>query len=155
MTNGKTRSSAKIEFRTKGYEYIRHHYNGDIRQVFTHQLVAIANGHDPYKVFCDEYNVHHENEVKWDNRIDNLTLMTRSDHMRHHASERTFERKTWYSEEELLGWIEAFVEEVGYVPTQNDMDACPGPSKQPFINRFGSWPNAIIAAGYTPRGSRK
>jgi len=59
-----------------------------------------------------------------------------------------------YSEEELLEWIDAFVEEFGVVPSTGDIDACPGPSQTAYMTRFGSWTNAVEAAGYTPRGEQ-
>lgn len=46
--------------------------------------------------------VHHVNEVKWDNRLLNLEVMTRSEHSAHHL--REFNRKKWSD----MDWVEAF-----------------------------------------------
>lgn len=54
-----------------------------------HQLVAIADGADPHKVFSNgDYHVHHKNEVPWDNRPDNLELLSSSDHAKLHGQKR-------------------------------------------------------------------
>jgi len=59
-----------------------------------------------------------------------------------------------YSDTELLEWIDAFVEQVGFVPSYRDMRGCPGPSAETYENRFGSWNDAVKAAGYEPRGKQ-
>jgi len=50
-----------------------------------HQLLAIAEGADPHKLFSDgEYVVHHENGLKWDNRPDNIMVMSSKAHTSYH-----------------------------------------------------------------------
>lgn len=52
---------------------------------FEHQLVAIANGVGPYKVFSDgEYQCHHKNGVRWDNRPENIEVLTEEEHADEH-----------------------------------------------------------------------
>lgn len=58
-------------------------------RAYVHQLLAIAEGADPHKVFSDgEYNVHHDNGIRWDNRPENIEFMTTNEHARHHYEER-------------------------------------------------------------------
>jgi len=75
---------------THGYERSKSKHNGHTYCVWIHQLVAIADGADPHKVFSGgEYNVHHINGIPWDNRAKNVELITKSEHSRIHYEERT------------------------------------------------------------------
>jgi len=125
---------------------------------FVHQLLLIADGEDPHKVYSDEYSCHHKNGVRWDNRSENLTLWTRERHSRHHANERDLGKKhgTWqeYSDEDLLEWLDSFVEIMGVVPIEEDIYGWPGPVGQTYRQRFGTFNNAVREAGYTPRGEK-
>ncbi len=58
-----------------------------------HQLVAIAEGADPEKVFSGgDYHCHHRNSVPWDNRHENIELLSREVHQRaHHRDDWTQE----------------------------------------------------------------
>ena len=58
-------------------------------EVRVHHLVAIMGGECPHDVFDPDTVIHHKNEVKWDNRPDNLECMTRSGHAKHHAEKRS------------------------------------------------------------------
>jgi len=50
-----------------------------------HQLLAISEGADPTKVFSNGQTVvHHENGLKWDNRPDNIMVMSGSAHTSYH-----------------------------------------------------------------------
>jgi hypothetical protein len=52
---------------TEGYEL----WVADSATLLVHRLVAVAN--HGFEAVCDGI-VHHENEIKWDNRPENLTL---------------------------------------------------------------------------------
>lgn len=71
----------------EGYEQWHDRIAG--KTITVHQLLAIADGADPYKVFSSgEWHVHHDNEIPWDNRPKNLGLLTRTEHLTHHAPEK-------------------------------------------------------------------
>lgn len=131
------------------------HYDGDKkRTVHIHQLLAIAKGAEPAKVFSNgKWQVHHDNGVPWDNRPDNIELLTASEHRSRHSGESKKVARE-YSDRQLLRWIEAFVEEFGVVPAQNDIVGWPGPHYLTYKNRFGSWTEAVRQAGYTPRSEK-
>lgn len=124
---------------------------------FVHQLTLVAEGHDPHKVYCDEWHCHHENGVKWDNRPDNLSLWSRERHNRYHANNTDMSKRgseKIYTDQDLLEWIDVFVAELGFVPTQSDIKGWPGPAPRTYRLRFGTFTDAIREAGYTPRGEQ-
>lgn len=68
-----------------GYERWNARTDDDEVWVLVHRLLAVAeHGFDEV---CDKH-VHHRNEIPWDNRPENLEVMTPSEHSRHHARER-------------------------------------------------------------------
>lgn len=126
--------------------YTRWDHSDPSYTVYVHQLLAISEGHDPKKVFSSgEYHIHHENGVRWDNRPENIELLTPQEHVDEHP-ERGSDKE--YSNEEMLGWIGAFVDEFGFVPYHTDIDGWPGPHYMTYVNRFGSWTEAVNEAGW-------
>jgi len=72
----------------KGYERWRTRVNGRHRSVSVHQLVAIADGADPHKVFSDgAFHIHHRDGVEWHNAPSNLTVVDAGDHARRHGGD--------------------------------------------------------------------
>ena len=72
-----------------GYEYFKNYHRGKNYIFNHHQLLAIHKGADPYKVFSNgEYDVHHKNEIPWDNRVENIELIEHGEHRRHHIRQR-------------------------------------------------------------------
>ena len=55
-------------------------------------------------------------------------------------------RNRQYSDEELLGWLQAFAAEFGVAPKSTDFTDGPGPSATTISQRFGSWADALDAA---------
>ena len=70
-----------IKTRKDGYVQWFNDYEGKQRTCLVHQLVAIAHGADPHKVFSGgDYNIHHKNGIPWDNRPSNLDFVTSETH---------------------------------------------------------------------------
>jgi hypothetical protein len=68
-----------------GYRYAGSHFQGKTNHVLIHDLIAIANGADSYELFGKYGNaVHHKNEMKCDNRPENLDVVKNSDHAKIH-----------------------------------------------------------------------
>lgn len=65
--------------------YVRAWCNDDNTGVYIHQLSAIAGGADPYTVFDENTEIHHKNEIKWDNRPENVELRGRMGHQAEHV----------------------------------------------------------------------
>jgi len=74
---------------TYGYERIHHQYEHNVTPLAVHRLVALADGKLSFEQFANsEMNVHHVNGIPWDNRPENLEVMTHEEHSRHHGIER-------------------------------------------------------------------
>lgn len=68
-------------------------------------LLVIADGSDPHVVFDDQTHVHHKNEVRWDNRLENLEVRDRGDHLRDHFEKNGLtpgsDRPDWWDKDAL------------------------------------------------------
>jgi len=67
-----------------GYEY---YATGHKKKVRLHRLLVCLK-EDPHSVFGESMSTHHKNGVKWDNRVENVELMEKSDHTSLHATKR-------------------------------------------------------------------
>jgi len=66
--------------------------------------------------------------------------------------------RTRYTKEELIGFLKKRHAETKQVPSKNEINSLKGyPDSSTFRTQFGSWNNAIIAAGFEPNkpGSEK
>lgn len=84
----RNRPTDPAHFSSNGMGYERWHSSieGELSALYHHQLLAVAAGEDPHDVFSDEMAVHHKNHIAWDNRVENLQLMSRSDHAEYHSN---------------------------------------------------------------------
>lgn len=85
--SGQLQTPVHHYFNNQGYEHIRTHVDGNLKDISVHRLVAVAE----YGVSIlkeDDLVVHHKNGVKWDNRPQNLEIMEESEHLSKHAMER-------------------------------------------------------------------
>jgi transposase-like protein len=100
--DGYTRSRpASFYTGKRGHEVWTHQYDGESFDVYVHQLLAIAEGTDPYEVFSGgERVVHHKNGIPWANWPGNLEVMKNSEHMIHHRKEE-YGDEPWRGEETL------------------------------------------------------
>lgn len=72
-------------FMPNGYETVRDSSGGVHKHAHIHQLIAIAEGANPHKIYSGgEYHVHHKNGVKWDNRRENLEVVSAKEHKQRH-----------------------------------------------------------------------
>ena len=78
--------SAQFYTHPKGYELVAsENADGNVGRCSVHQLVAIANGAEPARIFDGKNTiVYHRNGIKWDNRPENLEVMTNSEHAKMH-----------------------------------------------------------------------
>jgi transposase len=72
----------------RGYTVVTSRTDGQRYRFYIHQLVAIADGAEPQKLFSGDGVVHHRNGVKWDNRPSNLEVVSRGEHTVKHIRER-------------------------------------------------------------------
>ncbi|MFC6765474.1 HNH endonuclease [Natrinema soli] len=68
---------------TKGYEMWQSQHEYEMQKVLVHRLVAVAEF--GFEAVCDN-DVHHKNGIPWDNRHDNLEVMSHGSHMSLHKS---------------------------------------------------------------------
>jgi len=122
--------STAPDYRTRQHGVVFGHYQNEIK---IHRLLAVAEyGFET----VSEAVVDHKNGIVWDNRPGNIEVKD----------------PRQYTDDELIEWIDTFVQEFGFVPTASDIIGWPGPSQPTYMKRFGSFTEAIREAGYIPRG---
>jgi hypothetical protein len=75
-----------------GYEIWQARVDGEVKRVQHHRLLMVAeHGFDA----VSDNVVHHINEIQWDNRPDNLKILTDEEHKRHHSNAQERENGTF------------------------------------------------------------
>lgn len=84
----RTNPWATYDTDSDGYERWQNRAGRDRnKQVYVHRLLAVAE----YGLeSVANHHIHHKNGIRWDNRPENIVLMTHEEHNRHHAIERDF-----------------------------------------------------------------
>ena len=78
------RVTPKLHLNHQGYEMFA---SGEDKFLH-HQLLSIADGADPYKVFGGRnWHTHHRNGIRWDNRPDNVVSLSAARHGAAHSDE--------------------------------------------------------------------
>jgi hypothetical protein len=83
--SGPTKTPANFNHHDNGYGNLYERVSGSCNQVYVHQLLAISEGADVDKVFSSgNHHVHHKNEITWDNRPENIELLSAEEHAKEH-----------------------------------------------------------------------
>ena len=131
-------------FRTMRSGYERWHaYNRRDGQdsYYVHRLVAVAEwGVDAIR----GRDVHHKNGIPWDNRPENLEVLTRKEHREVHGGVAPSHK---VSEAELVEDLKAGAAALGRPPTWDEYNTFGEYSAQTVSRRFGGWGESLAAAG--------
>jgi hypothetical protein len=106
-----------------------------------HRLLAIAE-HGTDAVAGN--HVHHKNGIPWDNRPENIAVLTPSEHQSIHGKDNAI------PDEELLDELRTAATLLGRPPRTRDVRAYCDYSLGPYMRAFGGLKNAIEAAGIDP-----
>jgi transposase len=82
---GRWKKPAPFMTTERGYECWKPKVLGETQYVSVHRLLAVSEyGFEA----VDEMAVHHKNKIPWDNRPENIELLTFSEHMEKHLRDR-------------------------------------------------------------------
>jgi hypothetical protein len=95
---------ARFETKQDGYEHWEtKDGKGNNVRVYVHQLLAIAEGEDPYELFCGDTQIHHINNIPWDNRPENIETLSPGGHAEAHDE---WGDAPWRDPEKILEGLE-------------------------------------------------
>lgn len=86
-----------IKYESDGYAWIRRPswYTGSTECRVMEHIIVMCEARNLTEL-PEGYVVHHRNGNKHDNRIENLELLTRNDHMRFHTAQRKLEQGSYF-----------------------------------------------------------
>ena len=90
--------------------------------------------------------VHHKNGNKQDNRLENLALLSNADHSKLESYRNDYIAGITYSKKELIGALKKKARDLGRNPRATDFRKG-SPNQSCYLKRFGTWNNALRAAG--------
>lgn len=97
----------------RAYEYIKCQFEDEQKYVPVHRLVAVAEfGIEAVK----NMETHHKNDVSWDNRPDNIMLLSSEEHRKRHKTLRHRLEST------ATEHISSALEEAGYPEAARTLD---------------------------------
>lgn len=82
----------EVTTNSKGYKVVRHTVNGNSHSVRIHRLLAVSEWGIEAVSGMD---VHHKNGCKIDNRVSNLEVISRSEHLKKENSNRNEKLREW------------------------------------------------------------
>lgn len=126
---------------SNGYEAWQTQWKNDRHQVTVHRLLAVSEyGFDTVK----DNQIHHKNGVKWDNRPENIEVLSPAEHQkRHPENPKEGGKALQYTDEDLLNYIKSWYVNFGKMPSSDDFKSLNNvPSVRTYINRFGGWVTA-------------
>lgn len=117
-----TTNPASYCITNRGYEEAVSMTEDGVRSMYIHRLVAIAEyGAEAVK----DKIVHHRNGIPWDNRPENLKLMTQSEHATVHAGDIDESKAKWRDPHTLHN---LYIEEGMTLTEVGDELGCSGPT---------------------------
>lgn len=126
-----TSNPASFSITKRGYAQAQAMTSEGVRQMYIHRLVAIAEfGVDSVK----DKIVHHENGIPWDNRPENLSLMTQSEHATHHALQNTETGVPWQQRDILK---ELYIDEGLSLKEVGEKLGCSTPTVLRWMKKHG------------------
>lgn len=112
-----------------GYEYWIPTVLGEREQLSVHRMVAVAEW--GFSAVAGSV-VHHDNEVPWDNRVENLELWSKEGHISLHQNRR-YEGEPWRDKQHL--YI-SYIEEDNTIQGVADDLECSLKTAHKYLNKF-------------------